>query len=721
MVSAGRTLILEKTSGFAPADLQENLCVLLLMLPSANRESKEQLRMFRDSGGFDRFFPHEDDPAAHADLLKQMPNLDTFEQEHGFWGRQVKTSLGNTVRLQRPLIILDEGHKAYSANARKTLEGFNPCMVIELSATPPREANILVSISGRELLDEEMIKLDLNIADSQLPSWRDTLLAAIEQREKLEREAETYRAETNHYIRPIVLIQVERTGKDQRGAGVIHAEDAKEYLLRHPGILPEHVAIKTSQKDELKEVDDEGGLMAPDCPIRYIITKQALQEGWDCAFAYVLAVLTNPGSQSALTQLVGRILRQPGGRKTGRKALDESYVFCYQRNGRELLADVRKGFDLEGLGDLHGHLALDGEPAEVGDWVAVERRPGKEAADKIVLPAFMTRDGGEWRLVHYESDILSRVPWDDVSVESMREVSLSDRAASGVGRRYRMGIDAGMLTDDEEARSEALPELLTGARLYAFAASHLLDVIPNPWRGADLARRGFALVAERYTEERVAAEYVFILEELRRRLEAERDRLAQAVFHDLLTTDQMRFMVVAQDLGMTEGWPNRLPKQGRIRARQRRAVRAQDNRQFELSLFPDVAEDELNGLEHAVASYLDDQERLYFWYRNAARHDYAVQGWKRSRIYADFIFAMSHADTPSDEAFSRVFVLETKGRHLKGNADTGYKRSVFELCTELAQRKEWSECAPAMRGKTMRFEIVDEDEWKNRLNTLVSS
>ena len=69
LASAGRTLILEKTSGFSPADVRENLCVLLLMLPSANRETKASLRMFRDSGGFERFFPPDDDVAAQRRLL----------------------------------------------------------------------------------------------------------------------------------------------------------------------------------------------------------------------------------------------------------------------------------------------------------------------------------------------------------------------------------------------------------------------------------------------------------------------------------------------------------------------------------------------------------------------------------------------------------------------------------------------------------------------------
>ena len=155
------------------------------------------------------------------------------------------------------------------------------------------------------------------------------------------------------------MIQVERTGRGQRRPGLIHAEDVREYLVRHPGIRPEHIAVKTSAKDELREVDDIGGLMSRRCPIRFIITKQALQEGWDCPFAYVLTILTNPSSRTGITQLVGRILRQPHARKTGNPWLDESYVFCFRRKGHELLEEVRRGFGLEGLKGLEGRV-VDG-------------------------------------------------------------------------------------------------------------------------------------------------------------------------------------------------------------------------------------------------------------------------------------------------------------------------------------------------------------------------
>ena len=426
IASAGRTLILEKTNPFSPLDVHDNLCILLLMLPSANRETKAQLRMFRDSGGFDRFFPADEDVRGHTELIERIPNLDAFGEENGFWGRQVKSSLGNTLRVLQPLIILDEGHKAYSLNAKATLEGFNPCMIVELSATPPKGANVLVEILGQELNAEEMIKLDLHIQNRASVNWKDTMLAAIEHRQKLEHDARRYEAETGVYIRPICLIQVERTGKDQRRAGVIHAEDVKDYLLSHPDIAEEQVAIKTSQKDELKVVDESGGLISRDCAVRFIITKQALQEGWDCAFAYVLTILTNPGSKNALTQLVGRILRQPYAEKTPHISLNESYVFCFQRKGSELLQEVRKGFGVEGLGDLQGRIVEDRNDEPRGEIQEIAAREMfRKAADSLVLPAFMIRDGGEWRLVHYEADILSRIAWDDLNVEPLSDLPLS--------------------------------------------------------------------------------------------------------------------------------------------------------------------------------------------------------------------------------------------------------------------------------------------------------
>ena len=718
--SGQRTRIFEKTTAFGPRDVAENLCVLLLMLPSANRKTKDTLRMFRDSGGFDRFFPPDDDPAAHAKMLEENPNLDTFEQTPGFWGRYIKTSLGNTVRLLRPLIILDEGHKAYSANAKATLEGFNPCMIVELSATPAKGANVLVEILGRELNAEEMIKLDLHIRNKSGGDWRGTLLESVEHREALEAEARLHEAESGTYIRPICVIQVERTGRQQRKPGYVHTDDVREYLLQHPGIAPEHIAVKTSTKDELKEVDDVGGLLSRDCPVRFIITKQALQEGWDCPFAYILTILTNPMSRTGITQLVGRILRQPYASKTGVALLDESYVFCFSRRGNELLKEVRRGFGLEGLQGLEGRINDGSRDGPADMLVTRQREEYRAPASNLVLPAFMILDVKDgWRLVRYEADILSRVSWDEIDLSALDDLALD----AGRDREVRMTANLEEPIPEPLGGNGGAPER-DGAPLdgdpgnggdpvdYFFAASHLLDLVPNPWQGRDLARRAFNALLERYPTERVAANHVFVLEELRRHIEKERDRLSQDVFRALLESGRMRFLVVAEDLKF-----NRLPEQ--IEVPKAKQANREDGSPYQRNLFDKTTEDDLNQFENKVATYLDQQARLFFWYRNRSRKDYYVQGWKPRRIYADFIVTLRDEEPEADDGFHRVFVVETKGVHLKAAEDTEYKRSVFDICGEHARKTDWAEFVPAMRSKVMRFEVVDEDEWQARLNGML--
>lgn len=162
-----------------------------------------------------------------------------------------------------------------------------------------------------------------------------------------------------------------------------------------------------------------------------------------------------------------------------------------------------------------------------------------------------------------------------------------------------------------------------------------------------------------------------------------------------------------------------MPKKRTIPERGRRALKT-DGRQYELNLSEDVMEDDFNDLENAVASYMEDQEEWFFWYRNAPRKDFRVQGLKRERIYADFIFALPEKGKQSPEPYNRVYVVETKGAHLK-NEDTAYKQSVFNRCTELATESDWAHLIPEMKSKRMCFEIIDEQDWQTKLNEMLNA
>jgi len=711
LASGGRTVILEKTDRFSPLDVKENLVVLMLMLPSANRQTKETLKVFKDSGGFQDFFPAEDDVQGQEKIIEDICNLDTYEKESGFWGKQAKTSLGNTLRTLSPVIILDEGHKAYSEGAQNTLHGFNPGIIIELSATPSKESNILVDISGRELHREEMIKLDLHVVNKVSPDWKDTLLAGVNKRNLLEQKAREYEANSGVNIRPICLIQAERTGREQRGTRYIHSEDVREQLIKTIGIPAEQVAVKTSEKDELKEVDDIGGLMSRDCGIRYIITKQALQEGWDCAFAYVLIVLTNPASKNALTQLVGRILRQPMARKTKIRELDESYVFCFKQKADALLTSIRDGFSREGLGDLKGQIVSDmegtGEDGEQPERLIKIRDRFKKAASSAILPVFMVKRNRSWKPVNYEMDIAAHIPWESVDLDPVLSLSLSMSEEKDMEHIATLSDDIKRVIEEKEAIQ--LKE--GGIRVDpVFMTRQICDVVPNPWMAHEFARDVLTRLTRKHDYMVIAANFVFIIEELRKQLEREKDRLSENIFNGMLASGQMRFLVIGDKFDFT------FPKSIKVKPAAK-TLNRKDGWQLQLSLFEFVPEDEFNETEKAVAWYLEGQKRLFFWYRNRSRQDYAIQGWRKHKIYPDFIFTSTSSENEDD--YEQVYVVETKGLHLIGSSDTDYKRRMFSLCTKEAKARSWTELGLVMKEKVLRFEVLAEDEWEAKLNEML--
>ncbi|MFR2031050.1 MAG: hypothetical protein ACLS3M_06410 [Collinsella sp.] len=107
----------------------------------------------------------------------------------------------------------------------------------------------------------------------------------------------------------------------------------------------EQIAIRTGGADELGDAD----LMSRACPIRYIITVEALAEGWDCPFAYVLATVANKNSRVSVEQLVGRILRQPYARRSAARALNISYVLTSSADFNDTIDQVVAGLNGSGF------------------------------------------------------------------------------------------------------------------------------------------------------------------------------------------------------------------------------------------------------------------------------------------------------------------------------------------------------------------------------------
>jgi type III restriction enzyme len=131
-----------------------------------------------------------------------------------------------------------------------------------------------------------------------------------------------------------------------------NVQKLKEKLIELK-IPAEQIKIKTANINEIKGID----LMSKDCEVRYIITINALKEGWDCPFAYILASLADKSSAVDVEQILGRVLRQPYVMKHNFPLLNLSYVLTASSKFLDTLDNIVKGLNKAGFSDKDYKLA----------------------------------------------------------------------------------------------------------------------------------------------------------------------------------------------------------------------------------------------------------------------------------------------------------------------------------------------------------------------------
>lgn len=316
---------------FNPTAVTEQLSVFVLSYDSFRTSKKDGRKAYQENGNLAPFARYRTDTTA---LLE-----DTDE-----------TALIQVIRTLNPVVIVDESHHATSALSIEMLENFNPCFILDLTATPKRGSNIISFVDAVQLKRENMVKLPVIVYNRRTQD--DVYYDALHIRDRLEAEAKKERAISGRYIRPIVLFQAQpRTDADSTTFDKI-----KKSLL-DCGVPAEQIAIKTADKNELKDQD----LRSDDCPIRFIITVNALKEGWDCPFAYVLATVANRTSTVDVEQILGRVLRLPDATKNKSDALNISYVLTSSADFHATLEKVVSGLNSAGFSGRDVY-AKDAEP-----------------------------------------------------------------------------------------------------------------------------------------------------------------------------------------------------------------------------------------------------------------------------------------------------------------------------------------------------------------------
>lgn len=317
-LGAVTVLDLAEAQYLQPATLNSETVILVSTTQAFRVEDPELRKVYETSGAL----------MSHFDTVSAIAEVERYEN-----GKPIP-SLANLLRLHRPIIIVDEAHNVRSDISFMTLARFNPSGIVEFTATPKlgnRPSNVLYSISARELKAEAMIKMPIRL--EVRPQWKELIGDAITALKGLEQLAEIERAQTGEYLRPIMLLQAQPR---RQGQPTITVDVVEDCLKNDYSIPPEQIKRATGEDNQIEGLD----LLAPG-DVRYIITVQALREGWDCPSAYVLCSVAEQYGATAVEQIVGRVLRMPKATRKNTIELNMAYAFVASNNFAEALGKLK--------------------------------------------------------------------------------------------------------------------------------------------------------------------------------------------------------------------------------------------------------------------------------------------------------------------------------------------------------------------------------------------
>jgi len=615
-----KVLTLEEALTIQKADLQNNLCIVVASLQAFRRTDKQWLKVFQNNGA----------------LLSHFENLiedtDFLEKDAD---DQVIYSLGNVIRINNPLVILDEGHNVQTTLSFEMLKLLNPAFILEYTATPRSESNVLVQVQASELKAEKMVKIPIYLANTT--QWQESIRDGVEQRDKLEKLADKEKRKTKEYIRPIALLQAEQEKEDE---DKIYVGKIKTFLLEEMKIPEDQIAIKTATNDQIKGID----LLSPKCKIRYILTVNALKEGWDCPFAYVLISVSNIGSKIAVEQTMGRILRLPNAKDKKNLDLNYSFIYTSSENFNKASSAIINGLEANGYSrsDLRENK---------GKIVVEKTEFDRFIEDKNILIPYIgmksqkdvlsfSRDliGEEFKI--YEHYKPFKINFHD---DQNQRVKIDINKEDGI-YRVTQGKLVLVLYPEDFSLEEVSNWLKRNIQHKVVSSTEMNQYIDKVIKDLSKAHSLEELSLNRFR----------LREEIQVGVQQVIDEYAKKKFDQLLVNGEIN------------------SKSSFYTPDQSILISRLSAEHFQKHLFERAGY--MNGEETDFAMRVDILENIEWWYRNREKEDFYLQGWRPGKFYPDFVIKTKGG---------KYILAEYKGGDRMTNEDTLYKQELGQLWAKL--------------------------------------
>lgn len=669
-----------------------------------------------------RIYAHNENLEPHFAKIPNAQNIENMERiEEGEDKGKIKYSFANLLNIYRPIVIADEAHNNSTKLAYETLKRVNPSCIIEYTATPASNSNILHHVCAMELKVEEMIKLPIILTVHQ--TWQQSLSASILARKKLSEIA----TKDSKYIRPILLIQAE--SKDRE----VTVEIIKNYLINEENIEPERIAIATGEQKELDGID----IFNPNCPVEYVITVEALKEGWDCSFAYVFCSVAQRHSTKDIEQLLGRVLRMPYAQCREQDELNKSYAFVSNESWQDGVAQlkdrlVEMGFEENEIPDtvqtrLPVELGGEIEPPPVKISTSNFDMTKFTEEEKKVIQIVDTPIGQEihikpeaFTLTEIQDKIIEAVPKEQrKAVEATIKFALRNQVIyerkypSQIGENFivpqlSLFIDGNWTADYDEYFLDLNGRWLLDCeatlnegefRLEKTGVTYSIDLNGKHLEDRYL-QQTFALdIADAHTDWTNSKLAIWITNQIPNPMISQPVQLEyvkriieyltinrKLSFNDLLRTKFILKEAIKEKirsckekaeyngLQRTLFAPNAELKTDftystDFTGKQYIPTSAYRGTVFNKHYFSQVAD--MNKEEVTCARALDENENVKYWIRNIEKHQYSFYlPMANSKFYPDFIALLNNG---------RLLVVEYKGEHLISNEDSKQKNDIGML------------------------------------------
>lgn len=670
-----RVMDLQEALALPPGDVGAVSLVLVATLQAFRVEDTEGRKVYEDNGHL---------MAVFRTLEADAPEALTPPEGVG------RYSLANLLRLMRPVVVVDEAHNARTPLSFDTLARLEPGVILEFTATPQKDSNVLYAATAQELHQEGMIKLPIELTVLKDPEA--VLQAALAKQKDLEGLAQG----GEEYLRPIVLIQAE----PRKGTDPFTWEKVRAFLLER-GVREEEVAVSTGERDDLADQD----ILSPSSSVRYVITVDKLKEGWDCPFAYVLASVRPLKSPTAIEQVLGRVLRMPGARPKGREELNRAYAFAVSQDFWEAANTLREALVLEGferyeaekavrtvglgleeripLKEAPKPMALEAlrpkvdydpktktlvlkEPLNPSEKAILRQALGEKDREKLPLAVRTPSEEGRvlevpllaWHGEPLEADHFLEEGWS----LSGRDAHL-DFAPRPLGERGEVGLEEGRV------RIARLEQLDRAGRLFGphvgwtllSLASWLDRHIPHPDLPQEetlpfISRALGELQSQGFALEDLVAEKRRLRDLLEAKIRSHREAAKKEVFQRLLQAPPPDLSTFTLRLDAASYSPPQSYRGAYV---------------FRKHFFPVIADLKEGGEEFQCARLLDDLEEVEFWVRNYPTWSNAFRlPYPGGNFFPDFLAKLKDG---------RLLVVEYKGKHIAHSPETYEKEAIGEL------------------------------------------